>query len=76
MNPPKPSPPSDSPSFLAVLGIGLAFFAAFLLWAVGFDVLARGVDGTVIEAVLNWVSRFWLWAAAGVVALSLLFGRR
>ncbi len=68
--------PSDEPSTLAVVGVGLAFLAAFLLWAVGFDVLARGVDGSVIEAVLNWLSHAWLWVAGIVVAAVLLFGRK
>jgi hypothetical protein len=60
--------PVDKPvSNWAVAGAFIVFAVLFLLWAIGFDLLAGWIQGGVIEAVLNWVSGAWYWV--GVVAV-------
>ena len=39
----------------------LSFIALYLLWAIGFDWVARSLSGGVIETALNWLSRVWFW---------------
>ena len=46
----------------------LSFIGLYLLWAVGFDWLAREMSGGWIDGLLNWLSRVWFWG------LLILFG--
>jgi hypothetical protein len=66
--PPPESPPA--PAWQYVL-LGLAFVLAYLLWAVGFDWLARAMSGGGIEAALNWLSGVWFWGVIIVFGLVL-----
>lgn len=50
----------------------LSFIGLYLLWAIGFDWLAREMSGGVIEAALNWLSRVWFWGVLLVFAIALL----
>lgn len=65
--------PVDKPiSNWAVAAGLLAFAAAYLLWAIGFDLIATWIQASTIETVLNWISNFWYWVAIGVFVLALI----
>jgi hypothetical protein len=56
----------------AVAGGMVVFAGLFLLWAVGFDLLAGWIQGGAIEAVLNWVSGAWYWVALVAVVVAVI----
>lgn len=59
----------------AVAGGMVVFALAFLLWAVGFDLVAGWLQGGGVETVLNWVTNFWYWVALGVFVVVVLVGQ-
>lgn len=65
--------PVDKPiSNWAVAGGLLAFAAAYLLWAIGFDIVCGWLAGTWVETVLTWVTNFWYWVAIGVFIVTMI----
>lgn len=65
--------PVDKPiSNWAVAGGLLAFAAAYLLWAIGFDFIATWLQGGVIDTVLSWVTNCWYWVAIGVFIVTMI----
>lgn len=63
------SRPSSSAPVWQVLLFVLAAGATFLMWAGGFDWVARALRGGSVEAVINWVSNAWVWGVAGGVLI-------
>lgn len=49
----------------------LSFIALYLLWAIGFDWVARSLSGGIIETALNWLSRVWFWGVLILFGLGL-----
>lgn len=74
-SPPPPRPPEKLPIW-GVIAVAVGFIAAFALWSVGFHYISTAISGGIIETALNWLSRFWLAVAIGVIVLASLFGHR
>lgn len=54
----------------------LSFIGLYLLWAVGFDWMAREMSGGWIEMALNWLSRVWFWAVLVLFAVAIAISMR
>jgi hypothetical protein len=58
----------------AVAGGMVVFAALYLLWALGFDIVAGWIRGGSVEAVLNWVSGAWYWVGIVAVVIAMVVG--
>ena len=65
-NPSPPSPWWHAPALI------LGFIGLYLLWAIGFDWACCAMSGGVIESVLGWLSRVWLWGVLIVFGLGVV----
>ena len=72
------APPSQEPRWYHIVGIGIAFVAALLLWGFGFDLAAKAMHSGLVDKVLNAVTNPWIWCGLIVasIAVSLLNARR
>ena len=71
----KNSPETEKPLRKWALAGGMVVFAAlFLLWALGFDLVAGWIQGCRIEAVLNWLSTAWMWIGVVSVVIAMAVG--